>query len=130
MHNCEIIDIVLLSRSVDQLGQLKLAKVINTQKKNEHRILSPTNRPKVDYWVTCPQHSKSIQSILFIGISVRITLGNYYRRATNLACGGTKSFSTTPYSSKPFINFFTWNCSEYLGVIQMAPPWRFLRLHF
>ena len=52
-----------------------------------------------------------------------------YRRSTNLACGGAKTFSHPPYSQYGFIYFQTESCFEHFGGFDMAPPRGFLNFY-
>ena len=52
-----------------------------------------------------------------------------YRRSTNLACGGAKTFSHPPYSQYGFIYFQTESCFEHYGGFDMAPPRGFLNFY-
>ena len=52
-----------------------------------------------------------------------------YRRSTNLACGGAKTFSHPPYSQYGFIYFQTESCFRHFGGFDMAPPSGFLNFY-
>ena len=52
-----------------------------------------------------------------------------YRRSTNLACGGAKTFSHPPYSQYGFIYFQTESCFEHFGGFDMALPRGFLNFY-
>ena len=45
-----------------------------------------------------------------------------YRRSTNLACGGAKSFSHPLYSQYGFIHIQSDYCFEHFGGFDIAPP--------
>ena len=52
-----------------------------------------------------------------------------YRRSTNLACGGAKTFSHPPYSQYGFIYCRTESCFEHFGGFDMALPRGFLNFY-
>ena len=52
-----------------------------------------------------------------------------YRRAQYKKWGGTKNFSTPPYSPHGLTDFLAWSSGRDLRQIRMAPTWRFLKFH-